>query len=200
MDLVLIRHPAPAIEAGVCYGRTDVPLAGDAVEAAAAIAARLAALGTPTPNAFWTSPLVRCASIAAPLAARFGLPARVDARLQEIDFGTWEGQCWDAIDRAALDAWAADLQHARMHGGENVAQFSMRVGGWLDDWRDWRARATCGTTAHVVTHAGVIRMLAALALDMPLDTLLQRPLGMAALVWLQREDEAGCWQIRAWNV
>ena len=26
MDLVLIRHPAVAIDAGVCYGHTDVPL------------------------------------------------------------------------------------------------------------------------------------------------------------------------------
>jgi alpha-ribazole phosphatase len=197
MDLVLIRHPAPAIAAGVCYGRTDVPLAGDAVQAAAAIAERLAALGTPTPQAFWTSPLVRCASIAAPLAGRFGQHAQADARLQEIDFGAWEGRCWDAIDRAALDAWAADLQHARVHGGENVAQFSERVGGWLDEWR---TRATDGTTAHVITHAGVIRMLAALALDMPLDTLLARPLGMAALVWLQRENDTGRWQIRAWDV
>ena len=196
MDLVLIRHPAPAIEAGVCYGRTDVPLAGDAGEAAAAIAARLATLGAPAPNVFWTSPLVRCASVAAPLAARFGQCAQVDARLQEIDFGAWEGRCWEAIDRAALDAWAADLQHARVHGGENVAQFSARVGDWLDDWR---THATPGATAHVVTHAGVIRMLAALVLDMPLDTLLKRPLGMTALVWLQRENEAGRWQIRAWN-
>jgi alpha-ribazole phosphatase len=43
-------------------------------------------------------------------------------------------------------------------------------------------------------------MLAALSLDMPLDTLLARPLGMAALVWLQRENDTGRWQIRAWDV
>ena len=32
-------------------------------------------------------------------------------------------QRWDSIDRALLDAWADDLEHARAHGGESLAQF-----------------------------------------------------------------------------
>ena len=58
MDLVLIRHPAPAVERGVCYGRTDVPLAVDEREAAAAIVARLAALDVPLPQAVVTGEFV----------------------------------------------------------------------------------------------------------------------------------------------
>ncbi|MGN6665392.1 MAG: histidine phosphatase family protein, partial [Trinickia sp.] len=123
MDLIVIRHPAPAIAAGVCYGKTDVPLAGNASEAARSLVARLAALDAPLPEHVVTSPLQRCAGVAHRLARQFGRVCDVDTRLQEIDFGAWEGQRWDAIDRAALDAWAADLRHARMHGGESVAQF-----------------------------------------------------------------------------
>ncbi len=37
MDLVLIRHPAVGIDSGVCYGRTDVPLLGDAADSARAL-------------------------------------------------------------------------------------------------------------------------------------------------------------------
>ena len=37
MDLILIRHPAVAIDAGVCYGQTDVPLADSAEISASAL-------------------------------------------------------------------------------------------------------------------------------------------------------------------
>ena len=32
MDLILMRHPEVAVEAGLCYGQTDVPLQRDARE------------------------------------------------------------------------------------------------------------------------------------------------------------------------
>ncbi|MDR8915276.1 hypothetical protein FEP71_04576 [Burkholderia multivorans] len=41
MDVVLIRHPAVAVASGVCYGRTDVPLAGSADAAARLLHDRL---------------------------------------------------------------------------------------------------------------------------------------------------------------
>ncbi|HVW52948.1 MAG TPA: alpha-ribazole phosphatase [Trinickia sp.] len=199
MDLVLIRHPAPAIDAALCYGSTDVPLAGDARESALALAARLRALEAPPPLYLVTSPLQRCAHLAGGLATELGCTVRVDARLQEIDFGAWEGQRWDAIDRAALDAWAADLRHARMHGGESVAQFEARVGAWLAHWREPMAPPV--QHVHAVTHAGVMRMIASLALGKPLEETLTWPLEMAAIVWLRYEamGGAGSWRLLHWN-
>jgi alpha-ribazole phosphatase len=135
MDLVLIRHPAAAVEAGVCYGRSDVPLAGDARASSDAVFARLAELAVAPPRAVWTSPLRRCASVAAWLGRRYGCGVTADARLREMDFGAWERMRWDAIDRAAIDAWAADFLHARVHGGESVAQFAARVAAWFEAWR-----------------------------------------------------------------
>ncbi|RDU96594.1 histidine phosphatase family protein [Trinickia dinghuensis] len=198
MDLVLIRHPTPAIDAGVCYGKTDVPLAVDAAASARLLAARLAALDVPPPEHFATSPLRRCADVAHPLARHFGCACAVDVRLQEIDFGTWEGQRWDAIDRAALDAWAADLRHARMHGGESVAQFEARVGAWLELWRE--AEGAAGSSVLAVTHAGVMRTIAALVLDEAIETTLKWPLEMAAVVWLRRGAPGGEWRLLRWNV
>lgn len=201
MDLVLIRHPAPAIESGVCYGRTDVPLAVDERAAAEAIVARLAALDVPLPQALLTSPLIRCAGVARWLARRFGCAETIDARLQEIDFGAWERLRWDAIDRAALDAWAADLRHARTHGGESVAQFGARVGEWFETWQQ-----ACGagaardrTPTLVVTHAGVMRVLASLALAVPLERTLGWPVAMAGIVWLHGEPGRGAWRLIRWN-
>ncbi len=188
MDLILIRHPAPAIDAGICYGKTDVPLAGDAAESAHALAARLAALAAPLPHCVATSPLRRCAELAQRLAPLLGRTCESDVRLQEIDFGEWEGRRWDA---------SADLRHARAHGGESVAQFEARVDAWLDMCR---ASAAPGASVLAVTHAGVMRMIAALLLGETIETTLTWPLEMAAVVWLRRGGQTGEWRVVHWNV
>lgn len=194
MDLLLIRHPPPAVEEGVCYGCTDLPLAAAPDAAADALAARLASLGAPSPQALLTSPLGRCASVAAELGKRFGLPSGADARLREIDFGAWEGRRWDDIDRAALDAWAADLHHAREHGGESVAQCSARVVEWFE-----ACRASAAERAWVLTHAGVMRIVAARALSLPLEQTLRWSVEMSGIVWLRGGRGDVPWQLVRWN-
>ncbi|WP_322068552.1 alpha-ribazole phosphatase [Paraburkholderia bannensis] len=201
MDLVLIRHPAVAIEAGICYGRSDVALAADAETGAASIAARLAALGVRAPARIETSPLTRCASVARVLARDYVSAAPLvpheDGRLAEMDFGAWEMQRWDGIERAQIDAWAANFLHARDHGGESVAQFDARVTSWFEslDANQTEARAT----VWAVAHAGVIRTVAARALRVPLERCVRWPLEMAAIVVLHRESSSGEWLLSRWN-
>ncbi|MFX1671726.1 alpha-ribazole phosphatase [Paraburkholderia sp. A2WS-5] len=195
MDLVLIRHPAVAVEAGVCYGKSDVALAAAADAGAASIAARLAALDVRAPQRIETSPLARCASVARVLGQMHdGMAAHEDARLAEMDFGAWEMQRWDAIERAQIDAWAADFAHARTHGGESVAQFYARVSTWFD-----ALDAGAHERVWAVVHAGVIRAVAARALDFPLERCARWPLAMAAIVTLRREASGGEWQLARWN-
>ncbi|PXW23595.1 histidine phosphatase family protein [Paraburkholderia caballeronis] len=221
MDLVLIRHPAVAVEAGVCYGRSDVPLAGDADAGAVEIARRLAAIGAAaaagdvspagcgdiaqalttgdlaSPLRIVTSPLARCSSVAERLASMHGLAAQYDDRFAEIDFGAWELCAWEAIARGQVDAWAADFLHAREHGGESVVQFDARVQAGLDAWVGVPGAPSM---TWIVTHAGVIRAMTARALGVPLSNCMRWTLEMAAIVWLRREAVGGEWRLVRWNV
>lgn len=154
MKLWLVRHAAPQVPAGVCYGSTDL----DADPQATDLAAATLAQALPHGVALHCSPLRRCARLAQALCAlRADLQSQTDQRLAEMDFGTWEGQRWDDIGQAAMQAWVDDFAHHRPGGGESVAVFMARVGQALAD-----TRAT-GRDALWVTHAGVIRAVQWLA-------------------------------------
>lgn len=166
-ELWLVRHAQPLVAPGVCYGRLDVPADPAHTQASAqALGAALHAAqgqgGHRTgPLPVWTSPRARAHVLAQALAAHApaGLllshPQR-DERLAEMDFGVWEGQRWDDIPRAELEAWTDDFHHHRPGGGENVAEFLHRVRTALEDSAEqaW----TMGSPRVVwLTHAGVIR-------------------------------------------
>lgn len=145
MQLYLIRHPAPRVAAGVCYGRSDLPLAADVALAAARILPQL-----PKMLPVYTSPLRRCRQLADALH-----PApRSDPRLQEMDFGAWEMTRWDRIQRAALDGWAADPLGYAPPAGESVACLQQRVEDFVSE-----ARRAGLERAVLVTHAGVMKVL-----------------------------------------
>lgn len=152
MALILLRHTAPACGTALCYGRTEVPLAPGFPAEAAAVEA-----GLPPLDAVATSPAGRARALADHIAASRGLAAHADSRLAELDFGRWEGLPWDAVPRAELDAWAADLLHARPHGGESVAMLQTRVAAALEEYRRRPG------TVLLVTHAGVVRAARVLA-------------------------------------
>lgn len=153
MRLILVRHPAPLVAPGVCYGRTDLAVAD--AERARTGAALAAVLPAHTP--IYASPLQRCAALARDLhAALAGSTLTFDARLVEIDFGAWEMQPWDSIARAEIDAWAADVAGYHPGGGESVQQAALRVKAFYAALQ--RSGVPC---AIVVCHAGSMRLLAA---------------------------------------
>lgn len=161
MRLILVRHPAPQVSSGTCYGRSDVAVTPHA------LATVRASLQTTLPPhvPLYASPLRRCAELAAALAQ--DLPAsalRFDARLAEMDFGAWEMQPWHAIAREDIDAWAADLAHYRPGGGENVLAMTTRVDAFLGDLLREQHE-----TAIIICHAGTIRLLCALQAGLPLE-------------------------------
>ncbi len=141
MQVFLIRHPRPLIGAGICYGRLDVDCENP-LPVATRLRARLPE-GTPVVS----SPLRR----ARRLAEALDPGARIDERLSEIDFGAWEGQPWNDIERDALDAWAADVLDFTPPGGESVAHLRGRALAFAASLR--------GPHVALVTHAGILRAL-----------------------------------------
>ncbi len=144
--LILLRHGRPLGAEGLCYGRTDLEPGPDLGPLARRLAAEL-----PPVDRIVASPARRAAALAEAIGRQRGLAVGFDARLAEIDFGGWEGLPWDAVPRTELDAWAADLLHARPHGGESVAMLRTRVAEALAVWSE-----TAGTILFV-THMGPIR-------------------------------------------
>lgn len=154
MKLWLVRHAQPLVEPGVCYGALNVP----ADSQATLDAARALAQGVPQGIRLLHSPLQRCEQLTQVLCGlRPDLVPEMDARLQEMDFGRWEGQRWDAIARTELDAWTAAFPTWRCGGAESVQAFMARVAA---AWEETRAlqRPTVW-----ITHAGVIRAATLLA-------------------------------------
>ena len=147
MDLYLIRHTRPQIEAGVCYGELDVPLPPTCDEDCAKVAARL-----PSVEAVWTSPLTRCRTLAEAIGMRIGVAPITDERLRELGFGEWEGQRWEAIGRDESERWAADYWNVSPPGGESYSDLYERVCLALAEIIACDAHCIA-----VVTHAGPIR-------------------------------------------
>ena len=146
MGITLVRHTTPKVAAGTCYGRTDLALADSFNAEAAKVIQSLSGA-----NAIISSPLTRCRQLGKVIAEAFTLNLKIDARLQEMDFGSWEGQTWSAIPKSELDAWAADFLNARPHGGESVAMLRERS---LTAIAEYQA---CEGAHLLITHAGVIK-------------------------------------------
>jgi alpha-ribazole phosphatase len=148
VKLWLVRHAAPDIDAGICYGRSDIPARVDATrDAALALAAVL-----PPARPVQGSPLQRCEQLSqAVRGLRPDLTLKTDARLAEMDFGDWEGRTWHAVGETALGEWTAAFFTHRPGGGESVQGFMARVDAALQETRAGAEDAVW------FTHAGVIR-------------------------------------------
>ena len=152
--LWLVRHARPLVDAGVCYGATDMPADSAATQACALELAQF----LPNDARVLYSPLLRCAQLAQGLhAVRPDLQPTGDPRLAEMDFGCWEGWRWADIPKAAIDDWAAQFADWRFGGHESVQELMDRVAGV---WADTRV---AGHATVWITHAGVIRAATLLA-------------------------------------
>lgn len=154
MSIILLRHTRPIGAEGLCYGRTDLPLA-DCFEREAARLCR----GLPPIRRIVTSPLSRCARLARAIGAARNLSVETDPRVIEMDFGRWEGMAWSSIPRDDLERWRENLTHATPHGGERVADLAKRTRDALDAAADGRVPVL------IVTHNGVIKAALAEAGD-----------------------------------
>ena len=151
MRLYVVRHPRPLVASGVCYGTTDVACDLPELHNAALVLRN----ALPKGLEIMSSPLQRCERLAQVLKGlEPDLAYKTDARLAEMDFGTWEMQRWDALQPDELTAWTNDFAGYRCGGmGESTGQFVQRVIQRLIE------SAQAGKDQIWITHAGVIRAL-----------------------------------------
>ncbi|TBW50374.1 histidine phosphatase family protein [Marinobacter halodurans] len=115
-----------------------------------------------------TSPLRRCRGFAEWLGAERGIKVDVIDQLREISFGDWEGRTAADIEAAYGDHlqrfWADPVANTPA-GGEVITAFSERV---LAGWAQLQA-SYAGQRVLLVCHGGVIRMILASVLGIPLS-------------------------------
>jgi alpha-ribazole phosphatase len=169
MKAVLVRHTRIAAPTGLCYGRSDVPLADTFPEDGRIVRERLPWV----PAEVWTSPAFRCRALAERLGAA---RVRIDPRLQELDFGAWEGRRWEDFRGPACEAWALDPWNLRPPGGETAAELWARVG-------EVRSELIGGNPDRIalITHAGVIRAWRGHATGRPMSELWSEPVAFGEI-------------------
>jgi alpha-ribazole phosphatase len=166
MKLLLVRHPTPDVDIGLCYGRRDVPLRSDTGPHAVAIAE---AAHRHRAAVVWSSPAIRCLIPARMAASAAQAQLRVDNRLQELNFGQWEGVHWADIDRSQLDRWAADPSAFAPPGGETGLSLIARVSDFL------QTLTAEAVDCAVISHGGPLKILLALARSATPDLLMAPP-------------------------
>ena len=96
------------------------------------------------------SPLVRAAETARHISEVTGIPARMEPRLIEQNFGKWESTPRDGADfRKAKEQFLS-----RFEGGESMLQVAQRIYNLLDD-----LKAEKDKTFILVAHNGIARVV-----------------------------------------
>lgn len=181
MHCHLIRHPEPDIATGTCYGQLDIPLSMTGLEQQTCL---IEWAKTQTVERVYTSPLVRCQSLAKALT-QDACPLHSVAAFKEFDFGSWEGKKWDQICRTEIDAWQQDLLHYRIPNGESLDAFHQRV---ISAWHKLVDKHQ-GQNIVVITHAGVIRSIVAHELNLMVSESIKIALDYASISQLSVEGE-----------
>lgn len=177
------RHPKPRNVVGRCIGRTDV-LVDPRKAKNLAHRIRTWARRQGTARVVITSPLRRGVDVGRCLAG-WGWEHRVDARLNEVDFGEWDGKHWDQIGALAVDAWCLDFAQYAPGGGESVSALLQRCRQFIDELSP--------AGALVVGHAGWIsaaRWLQGAADDAPTPASWPRAVGYGQMVALNARPAA----------
>ncbi|MEM6866068.1 MAG: alpha-ribazole phosphatase [Bacteroidota bacterium] len=159
MEIYLIRHTAPDIDKGICYGQSDIPLAQTFSDESNHVLAQLPG----TMDIVFTSPLKRCLELAELIPSK---KLKESSQLMEMDFGDWEMKPWGEIPKNELNPWMEDFVNHNVPNGESMTILAHRVNQWYS-----KLKATSFEKVAIVTHAGPIRIL--------LSTINQTPLAEA---------------------
>lgn len=158
----LLRHADHGHVGKILTGRLpDVHLSAIGRAQAEVLGERMAAVGL---DGLYSSPQPRALETAQAIADATGLAVRVAPAFDEIDFGSWTGQTFKALDRdPRWRVWNARRDSARTPGGETMADVATRATGLLETLAGQMPGASIG----VVSHSDVIKACICRYLDLP---------------------------------
>ena len=164
-SLLLVRHAeVEAKYQRVFGGRIDMDLSPLGHEQAAALAGWLKRQPL---DAIYSSPMKRVQQTLAPMANNGSPKPTVLPDLREVDFGDWTGLGWEQVqEKFGVSAfqWLGQLDRGAIPNAEHGANYRARIEPCLQDI----LRQSSGQNAAVFCHGGVIRMILAILLDLPL--------------------------------
>jgi broad specificity phosphatase PhoE len=164
--LLLIRHGEvePRYQ-GAFGGRIDMNLSERGHEQAKLLAKFLRGRKF---DAIYASPMKRVQQTFAPSARHHRVKQIILPGLREIDFGDWTGLGWDAVrEKFGIQPyeWLEKIELGVVPNGESTVHFSKRVKPCLTKI----IRENRGKTVAIFCHGGVIRMMLAILLNLPLS-------------------------------
>lgn len=181
MKLFLVRHPKPNVKKGLCYGDMDVPLVAGWEEDARTLIKSLSVDFSETSNICYHSPLSRAAQLADYISEGCSQPVHA---LKELDFGDWEGLCWQDIPRQEIEAWMGDIVNGAPYNGESLQVVADRVWQW---WLSIKDNPV--DTCVLVAHSGVIKVLVSLLCQWPLAQAHRIDVGFTSLTEFMVQGE-----------
>ena len=168
--LILVRHGQTDWNQERRYqGQADPPLNDQGRQQARELAARLAGERV---SAIYSSDLRRALETAQIIAHGLTALIQVDPRLREISLGKWEGMLYPDILAQYETLWWSrerDPMNVRPPGGENVAEFSLRVHAIASEISSRHP----GSQVLVVTHGLVIAVLKCIVQGIPMEQVFQ---------------------------
>jgi len=162
----LLRHGEVEAEGWAFRGSTDLSLSETGWEQMRGVGEYLEKM-----DHIATSPLQRCRLFAEELASKQATDLiQLDA-MREMDFGDWENKSFDELKQlngSLLNRFWDSPVGIHPPSGEAFDAFVLRV---IACWEAWVAEGELGTQRLLVAHGGVIRVLLAHIMEMPMSAL-----------------------------
>jgi len=182
MKILLLRHGPVCVPSDLCYGRLDVPLQEPSASWIGVARQYLTHILGANFN-WWCSPSFRATRMAELLRFDDAPVLKVDSRLYEMDFGTFEGRRWSDIPQAESLPWTESQGCLPCPGGESFDQLRTRVISLLDEWQTLRS-PLCA-----VCHGGPIRAFLQHALQIPFERLFALQVDFASFTLLEAHKQ-----------
>lgn len=163
--LLLVRHAEVEVRYHKIFGgKIDMNLSPHGHDQARILAKFL---GSKRLDAIYASPMKRVQQTLAPFLSNKTPQQTIVPDLCEVDFGDWTGLNWEQVCekfKLLTHEWLDHIERGVAPNGENGPQFRARIEPCLREI----IKKHPGQTAAIFCHGGVIRMILAILLKIPL--------------------------------